>query len=511
MARRIDAAPAIENLSQLLTMMGSEPIYAELPRALQNGKPVRRRIRHEVEAFSLFDGSPVTQISLAYPISAEPGLRAFWRRYEADVPRPVPPGAISVIDRYTLGIHPVAGAVTYDIVYEATDPVVAGVGLAAPRDLIAFLRREQGDNRRGRNPLIDAEGQPFIKRAYTFGLSQSGRYLRTFLWQGFNEDAAGHPVFDGMLIVLAGGRRGYMNQLFAMPGLIPNEMAGHRDRQQFPFAYPVLHDPLSGTTDGLLKRCQASGTCPKIIQIDSENEVAAGWGWMLTTRPDGHPITRQPDNVRLYAIAGADHSGGSRPMAICRGKAPAPIGWTPFARAALINLDDWVRAGISPPPTRYPSLLDGTLLRLGEARDAWPHIPGYPFVAVRNTPEFWVAGEPLPRSAGRYPVLALASDADGNALGGIHSPLRAVPVGTLSGISVRRAGYGEEDICPLVGEYIPLPSTASERERSGDSRRSIEERYPGGEDQIARLHRKVVQDLVKERYVLERDTGNFGF
>ncbi len=420
---------------------------------------------------------------------------------------PVPAEAIALVDDHTLRIAPVPDAAIYDIFYNATDPIVSGVGLGMPRDLVSFLRKDPGDGAMRINPLLGADGRPAVTHAYAYGISQSGRYLRTFLWQGFNRDVDGDRVFDGLLPIIAGGKKGYFNQLFAVPGQIPGELSGHRDTAIWPFAYPVLDDPLSGTSDGILKRCIDSGDCPKIIHIDSENEVVGGYGWLLTTRPDGGAIEPQPDNLRLYALAGADHGfGGWRPgFAICRAPMAAPVSIVPFLRAAFGLIDDWVRHGKPPPDSRYPTLADGTLVTLEEAAASWPAIPGTPFNAVRNIAEHWVADAPLPRSTGRYPLLTWAIDADGNVQDGIAHPLIAVPTGTMSGTSVRKAGHASEDLCPLAGEYFPFARTRAERLAVGDPRRSLEERYPGGDAELAAHRRQRAEALAAAGFLLPAD------
>ena len=491
------------NSAQAREALGGSPLYAKLPPALENGKPLVRRIRQGVDAAP---GSGPVQADLVYPAAAGASVTVLSRRYEADAPTPVPQAGVRLLDRYRVEITPAPGAAVYDIFYEATDAVISGVGFAVPRDLVSFLRHDAGDGRGRVNPLLGADGRPAVRRAYAYGLSQSGRYLRMFLWQGFNADAAGRPVFEGIVPVVAGGRFGFMNELFANAGQAPGELSGHRIADTFPFAYPPLHDPVSGTTDGLLKRCQASRTCPKVMQIDSENEAAGAWGWMMTTRPDGRPIAQQPETVRLYAIAGADHGGGKvRKPPACRAPSSLPVSFRPFLRAALVNMDAWVRLGRPPPASRYPSLADGTLTTLDQARATWPKIPGYPFAAARNVPERWIPGAPLPVSAGRYPVLTPTIDSDGNAIGGVRHPLQAAPTGTLAGVGARDAEHAPQEPCPWLGEYLPFARTRAERQASGDPRPSLEERYPGGAAELAARRRDVARRLVAERYLLAAD------
>jgi len=492
---------------EMLEILGGWPLYCDLPPALEDGRPAVRRVCQQLEAFDPFTGLPNGFATLVYPAAANANVELLSRRHEADAPAPVPAESIALIDDRTLRIAPVPGAAIYDIFYNATDPIVSGVGLAVPRDLVSFLRKDPGDGAARINPLVGADGRSVVTHAYAYGISQSGRYLRTFLWQGFNRDVDGDRVFDGLLPIIAGGKKGYFNQLFAIPGQIPGELSGHRDTAIWPFAYPVLDDPLSGRRDGILQRCGESGDCPKIIHIDSENEVVAGYGWLLTTRPDGGAIEQQPDNLRLYALAGADHGfGGWRPgFAICRAPMAAPVSIVPFLRAAFGLIDDWVRHGKPPPDSRYPTLADGTLVTIEQAAAAWPAIPSYPFNAVRNIAEHWVAAEPLPRSTGRYPLLTWAIDADGNVKGGIAPPLLAVPTGTMSGTSARKPGHAPEDLCPLAGEYFPFARTRAEREAGGDPRPSLEERYPGGDAELRTRRRVVGRSLVAVGFILPQD------
>ena len=493
------------NFGQFRDQLGSDPIFAALPPALEGGKPLVRRIRHDVEAVNVNSGKPMTRISLPYPATPTSRVTAMSRRFESDKPVRVPAKGIRMLDRNTVEVDPVPGAAIYDIFYDATDAVVSGVGFAVPRDLVSFLRNDPGDGRQRANPLVGRDGKPIARQAYAYGLSQSGRYLRMFLWQGFNQDAAGRAVFDGIVPIVAGARFGYMNGLFSDAGQSPSELSGHRIADAFPFAYPVLRDPLSGRTDGVLKRCEESRTCPKVMQIDSEQEAANAWGWLLTTTPDGKAITRQPDNVRLYAVAGSDHGDSTTPAAACRASINAPVSYKAFVRAAFFNLDAWVRHGTLPPPSNYPGLADGGLTTLAKARAQWPAIPGYPYVSARNAPEYFIAGQPLPVRRGGYPILAMTLDADGNATGGLRHPMFAVPTGTMVGVGGRKEGFTPQHSCPFLGEYLPFAATRGERLASGDPRRSMEERYPGGAVEIGAKRRAVAQTLVAQRYILPID------
>jgi len=490
-------------------VFGGSPLYADLPAAVVAGRPVVRRIRQDLSIYDTPETVDLAAIHLLYPAATDK-IEVYARGHETQPPVRVAPQRVRLLDPSTVRIEPRQGEILYDIVYDATGAVVSGVGFAIPRDLVSFLRYDPGDGRLRVNPLVDGGGRLSITHAYAYGLSQSGRYLRYFLWQGFNRDAAGRRVFDGMMPVIAGGRKGSLNALFATPGVTPGPHAGHRTGEAFPIAYTVLHDPISGRTDGLFSRCTATSTCPKVIHIDSENELLNGYGYLLTTRPDGRGPARQPDDVRLYAVAGADHTPGGarlRPgLPYCTNAAGVltpPV--MPFVRAMVFALDDWVSDGVAPPASRYPSLADDTLVTMEEGRRLWPAIPGHPFDASRNLAEDWDDSSPLPRSRGGYPLLTVRTDADGNATGAIRHPMVAVPTATIVGHAGRKPGYAPEDSCPLMGESIPFAATRAERLASGDPRLSLEERYPGGARELTAKRRAVADRLVKDRLLLLED------
>jgi hypothetical protein len=145
-----------------------------------------------------------------------------------------------------------------------------------------------------------------------FGASQSGRFLRDFLYQGFNEDTAGHRVFDGLMPHIAGGRRTFTNYPFAAPGRLSLTGIGGRyaaaQVDQFPFAYETLTDPITARADGLLQRCRATDTCPKVMQTDSGTEMWSGHASLVRTTPDGLRDAPVPPNVRLYYFASTQHA-----------------------------------------------------------------------------------------------------------------------------------------------------------------------------------------------------------
>lgn len=227
-----------------------------------------------------------------------------------------------------------AGAI-YEITYTAKDPRVVGLGFAALRDVASFLRHEAG----AANPLA---GQ--VRRSHLFGVSQSGRYVRDYLYLGFNEDLAGRRVFDGMMPHVAGGRRLYGNSRFAQPGRAPrypHDVAWPADA--FPFTYADTTDPVSGVRDSLMRSCRATGTCPKVMQTDTETEYWGARASLVVTDPAGRDLVL-PDDVRAYMISGTPHF--SAPRAEVRKSEVCALPVNPLhagapMRALLSALDGW--------------------------------------------------------------------------------------------------------------------------------------------------------------------------
>jgi len=178
-----------------------------------------------------------------------------------------------------------------------------GLGLAATRDLISFLRHGAAGAADAPNVLAGR-----IDRAMAFGQSQSGRYLHDLLYYGFNSDESGRAVFEGLMPHLAGGKKTFTNFRFSQPGRSAYQ---HADTlypgAEFPFTYPVTTDPLTGKTDGMLARCLADGNCPKIIKTDTELEFYQGRASLVVTDAKANPLT-MPENVRLFLLSNLQHA-----------------------------------------------------------------------------------------------------------------------------------------------------------------------------------------------------------
>ena len=483
-------------------------IGARFPVASKDGKPVTGRISTE----TIFDDITSKRITLPYAAAAMD---------QADVKVTVraltdsPQQALTATDwtfdddRHISLTRPAgmdAGAI-YRVEYVAKDPWVMGLGFAATRDFISWLRHApagQGNvladlaaapcERDAKARCANPQGGAFSS-AVAFGGSQSGRYLRDFLWQGFNRDLAGRRVFDGVIPFIPGGRRTFTNFRFAEPGRFSRQ---HEDHDvpgfTFPFAYATLTDPNSGRADGILRACSATATCPKVFHIDTSAEFWQAGSALIGTGGTNHDVPL-PANVRAYMIAGGAHAPGMS-LPACRYPTNR-LNYAPIVRAMLVNMVDWTTTGTTPPANRWPSLARGELKTIDALKG--PEVPAaalvWPKVLNRPIPP---AGKPA------WPAYVPAIDADGNDAPGIHMPEIAVPQGTYLGWNLRKAGYGEGDICLLSGTYLPFAKDAASR--NGDTRASLAERYPAAGDRAAKV-RDAAAQLQAGRYLLPEDAN----
>jgi len=453
----------------------------------------------------LFDHmrSPATP-TLSWPI-ADPSSLGVTVRARWDAPREKPAGlSIRATGPQTVEItRPASGfdaGALYEVTYVARDPVVLGLGFAATRDVVSFLRRDGT----AANPLA-ASGRSSVQRAIGFGVSQSGRYLRDFLYFGFNEDLAGGLVFDGLMPHIAGGRRIATNYRFGLSGRNarhPQDPAWQADL--FPFTYQTLYDPLSGRRDGLMVRCRLSATCPRIIQTDSEHEWWASRASLLVTDLSGNHLDLPPD-VRAYMIAGSPHY--AEPGARMRSAPTMALPVNPMhagmpMRALLTAMQAWITTGVEPPASRVPMRAHGTLV---EASDAVPrNIPGLPYAAIYTGASFTDTSVFPPKVVGVYPVFVPRADKDGMAIAGIRMLPLAVPRASYTGWNPRAEGFGAGTLFPLQGAVVPLAATRAEREAKGDPRLSLAERYADSAAYVAAVRAAAAQ-MVAERLLLPQD------
>lgn len=441
--------------------------------------------------------------TLVYPVADPNGATLTVRQREAD-PRVTPAGLAwrLVDDRHVEITRPTIpgfdrGAI-YEFIYRARDPIVMGIGFAAIRDIVSFLRYATTDN-----PLAP-QGRPRIRRALGFGISQSGRVLRDLVYLGFNQDLAGRQVFDGILPVVAGSRRTCINWQFAQAGRYSRQHEDHSyGDDQFPFSYPTMTDPISGRTGGILERARDAGVCPKVLHLDTESDFWQARSSLIGTDPSGADIA-MPEEVRIYTATGVPHAP-FRPLTKPVMQLPGnPLGYGAFMRALLVALFEWVEQGTAPPDSRFPSRAAGTLVPLAEARRIFPRLPGVNFPNVLNELRLRDHSFEPPRESTAYPVFVQATDSDGNALGGIRHPLLDAPLATHVGWSLRASGYGEGDLFTIQGSMIPFAQTEAERLRADDRRPSLEARYASRDAWAAQLT-EPVDRLVADRLLLAED------
>ncbi|HJO02416.1 MAG TPA: alpha/beta hydrolase domain-containing protein [Acidobacteriota bacterium] len=402
-----------------------------------------------------------------------------------------------------------AGAI-YEIVYTARDAVVAGLAFASVRDVVSFLRHAVADDAGIPNPLAPG-GIPRIERAYALGISQSGRFLRDLLYQGFNEDEAGRVVFDGIIPDVAGARRTFINRRLAQAGRFSRQHESHlQPGDQFPFTYGTLTDSVTGKRDGVMARCEAAGNCPKVMHVDSSTEFFQGRSSLIVTDTAGEPL-ELPENVRAYLISSTPHSNsfGVQPGPVANCQLPSnPLHRGGPARALLVALDGWVSNGTLPPESRFPSRSDGTLVPPGQAALSYPRIPGVGYDGQINQVHVVDYGALPPTEGAPYPVFVPAVDEDGHDLAGIRMPAVEVPLATYMGWNLRSPGYAEGALCSVTGSTIALPHAKAERLAKGDPRLSLEERYSSSDDYIGQVSMAAMQ-LVQQRLLLAEDAQRY--
>jgi Alpha/beta hydrolase domain len=393
----------------------------------------------------------------------------------------------------------------YEYVYVVSDPVVAGLGFAAVRDFASYAKHA-------------SDSVTPASRVLGEGISQNGRFLRDFLYQGFNADEDGRMALDGVLAHVAGAGRGSFNYRFAQPS---------RDAQPtsaiffptdlFPFTDQPEVDPITGEKGGLLDRAQREQVVPKIFFSHTSYEYWGRAASLIHTTADGTRDAVVGTNVRIYHFSGLQHFSGPFPPARGEGhllgqapESPLPIRF--FWRTMIANMDAWVRTGTAPPASAYPTVAAHTLVPLGEF--AFPRIPKVKVPSEANTAyrldygPNWRDGilAVLPPHVGKaFPVLVPQVDGDGNELGGIHLPEISVPLATYTGWNLRDPSIGAaSQRVAMEGSYLPLPRNAAERKQSGDPRKSIAERYSDREAYLARFA-SATDELIRQRWILPED------
>jgi Alpha/beta hydrolase domain len=391
----------------------------------------------------------------------------------------------------------------YEFSYQAKDPLVTGLGFAAIRDVGDFIKHGQDGN-----PLAGD-----VQAVYSHCVSQPCRTMHDFLWLGFNQGAGGSRVVDGILNWIGGGDGIFMNYRFAQPGRTHRQhIARWYPEFQFPFANQVIFDPVTGKTDGRLARCTDTGTCPDILEVNSENEYWAKDMSVFQLDGEGKDLP-DPANVRYFLMSSLPHAAGTG-AGICQ-QNRNPLVPNPVIRALLVDLDQWVTGGVEPPASRMPRVADGTLVPpLPQDGVGFPAIPNVVYNGRMHTGDLFDFGPQFdrgilsvlpPRLVGTpYPMLAPKTDADGNDVAGVRLPDVATPLATYTGWGLRAVPAGVNDGCDAAGQKIDFAATRAEREASGDPRLSLEERYPTHADYVNAVSRSA-NELRQARLLLDAD------
>jgi hypothetical protein len=494
---------------------GGGSFTTRAPVAVQpDGQPITGP---SMEEFVIEDGKTLTGV-LTYPAASldKASARLTMRERYDDAPEAVPAEGWDYANEAGTAIRlagnaPFRQGMLYEFTYVAKNPVVAGLGFAAVRDLASFARFAERDDAGTANPFAGA-----IEKVYTACVSQPCRTMHDFLWLGFNADERGRKAVDGVVNWVGGATGIFMNYRFAQPFRTHRQHIGrHFPEFQGPFTNQVTTDAVTGISDGRLKRCRESNTCPLIFEANSENEYWSKNMALLHVDTGGRDLADEPDNVRSYLVASAPHGGGvpNTGRGYCRLERNPMVG-NAVLRALLVAMDQWASQGTAPPPSRLPRRADGTLTGASQSESGYPALAAVAYNGRMHTGDLWDfgpdAGRGLlttlpPRLVGTpYPALVPKVDADGNGIAGIRLPEIAAPIATYNGWGQRASGDG----CDHYGQVIPFAATRAAREQAGDPRRSLEERYPDHAAYVTAVS-AAAEALRVQRFLLEEDVARY--
>ena len=414
----------------------------------------------------------------------------------------------------------------YQIVFTAKDPYVLGIGFAAFRDVAAFFRNAKQDDAGTPNPVAGN-----VSWVISRGRSQSGNFLRAFIQLGFTQSEDSRMVYDGAWPIIA-GRRVTLNARFAAPdGALMMYQAG----SEGPLWWADWPDTVRGLpAAGILDRCTATRTCPKIIEHFGSAEV---WGLQLSPSFVGTSADKDillPTNVRRYYIPSTQHGGGAGGFSVATAAPPAcpgnnfgrgiwpanPVPHTETMNALRVHFRNWVMKNTPPPASVWPTLAGGYLVDPTKQATGFPTIPGVPATAptglINPLRDYdwgsgfnYVDGSGVPSKM--PPVVkhvikmkAVRVDSDGNELGGVPVVLRDAPLGTYLGWNIVSDGFFKGQLCNYAGGMIPFATTRAERTASGDPRLSLEERYTNHEGYIEAV-KKAAAKAVSQGFLLQPD------
>lgn len=395
----------------------------------------------------------------------------------------------------------------YEVVYVSENPPLVGLGPTAVRDAVSHFKYE-GSETLG----IDESA---IDRGIAFGISQSGRFLRTFLYYGFNEDESGRIAFDGIMSHVAGGGRGSFNHRFAQPSRDAHPYMNFlHPTDIFPFTDREQAEPQTGRKDGILTHRLDRKFWPKIFYTNSSYEYWGRAASLIHTDVTGSRDIELFDNVRIFLFSGAQHGPGSFPPSISIGQQkwnPLDFRWS--MRALLQAMNAWTKGESEPPSSRHPKIGDGTLVRADDL--GFPDIPGVNTSArvhrayrVDYGPRFisdGVVTQEPPTVGEAFPILVPSVDSDGNETAGVRMPELQAPLATYTGWNLFNENSGPtHEISSMVGSYIPFPRTRAEREASQDPRPSVEDRYRSRAEYLGKVGEAGIS-LIEDGLMLDQD------
>lgn len=510
-------------------------VVAYLPDALLAGKPLRGKVRQEfstiapgVLSLGVSAGAEGGENVQPYPVVDRATASLTLRERERD-PRMLVPDSdwelakaelkegevvltLSVNDLHIKGGFKPGWI--YELIYETEGSKVMGLGFLGIRDLLSLIRFEERDSAGNPNPLTG-----YVDKLYGTGQSMSGRVIREYVYEGWNEDADGRQLFDAVHTHTGSGRL-FQNMRFAQVGRYPRQHEEHSwPSEYYPFTFNAVPDPFTGRSEGLWKR---PATDPLVIHTHTEGDYWERHVSLTHTDPGDGGDLEIPETARMYHLTAAPHMARPVHDAIWIGQlTPNDLSAAPYRRAVLVLLDEWATNGTPPPPSQLPRAADGTLVESAEALARYPKIPGVNLPQASPSqlprynygPDFDELGtmsvfppEPVPGE--EYPIRVPMVDADGNGIAGLRYPDVEVPLGTYNGWSLRKAGFAEGEQFWNTGSFVPFARTRAEQEASGDPRPSIEERYPSHEAYVDAVH-QACERLVQQRLMLPQDADRF--
>ena len=493
-------------------------------------RPIKGDVRYEISVYSATNDVNITMSDghLAYEPSrfGYDNVSLTQRLYQTDPRIPIDDSQFSLkvndspnSDLKEISLNIRGGfkpGYIYELIYEAKNPGLAGAGMTGIRDIVSLIRYGgEAQTEVGELKL------PEIKYTIAYGHSQSGRLLRQFVYDGFNEDVHGRRVFDGVIPYGAGGGRGMFNNRFAMPTRTNGHHSNHLfPLDLFPFTYGPATDPFTGVTEGILSRAVSTGTVPYIMHIQTSNEYWLRGGSLPHTDPTGTVDAVIPEEVRFYTIGGSPHSSSNGlPRRTKTFQLTSnPNMWDPILFSLISKMDDWIVDDLDPPPSKYPKIGNNSLVVSHLSGDinlsAWrplsfiihpasSYTPSYNYYGDRWSDESIIDSHPT-SARGDYKAMVPSVDSNNNdlSLSTILPPTVEVPLATYTGWNLRTTEMGAENsLARLTGGYIPFARDDASAAANNDRRISIASLYSTFEEYLQK-YEAATDSLIRDGYLL---------